>query len=217
MTKPGPDRRHTYEYRRRLAEAQTKCGPTNAQSRVLLLDGDEHLRDISSVRVVRVRDCRIEWLEGCSPKSPLTYGAPAPSKAPTANTIRLEDELDLFEQLRMGTARFAVPLRSGTPVLVESIVASERQLGLPVERADLEGSDACVDATHWISAIEYGALRVNVDPPPNPSEHHLDAQKAFELGSFAACRRAEDGACAAAIAVTLLPLPPRRVAAGKSR
>lgn len=207
----GP-RRDSYEYRVAVTRAKTQCASAGANGRVRLVvtDGASHLaiRPSDDVRFVRYDDCQLEWLDGCAARDPSTYSARwtiAPSEG--ARILDIADEADLYERLPGASLPLVARSQRGARLRVEVIGATMRETQLSWRRRDLVASDVCALATHWVAAIEQGALRLNVDPSPSPSERELDAQKELELGSYAACRRGEPDACEAPVAVTLAPIP----------
>jgi hypothetical protein len=204
---PGPRPRDTYAYRAQLAQAMNQCAaPTTAQEQ-LVLDAADHLKSSAdAVRVVRFTDCRITWLDDCSFTRPALYGAPRELEGERARVIDVWDDVDLYERVPAWSTAWGSRVRGGAHLRVDLVTATARETKVEPRRADLASEDACAGATHYLAAVLYGAVRVNVDPQPNLTERELDAQATLDLGGYAACRR-EEGPCLAPVAVKLVPLP----------
>lgn len=204
------DRRRDPDYRRQVqASRWAACQGTSTATRVIVPDGEARLPpDDARVRVVRYADCKIDWLEGCRAKRSSAYGERVylASDARRAETSVILDEVDLYDRFPAFSAMFGARIAKKTEMHVEVRLLTKREIGEKFGRSDLEPTDACAGATHWVAVVEYGALRVNFDPSAYAGENELEAQKVLGVGSYAACVREEPGACNAAVAITIAPL-----------
>ena len=201
-TTPSASHASTVHYGNELALAKWRFANLRATTTLAVADAAPHVRG-RAVRFVRIGTAhRVEWLDECA-VSGATYGELRPVEDWRRRTLALADEVDLFERAPALDAAIGASLRRGRTVRVDLAGTTVRTSTATVARTDLR-DDACLGATHVVSAIHYGALRINVDPSPRASERELDAQKEMEVGVFAAC---PDGdGCAEPIEVTVTPL-----------
>lgn len=202
------DRRKDYDYQRRVAWSRNACQTASAPTRLVVLDAETHLRPEGGVRLVRYLDCKVEWLDSCRTKSAATY-RPAVylrTEARRAQTVDVPDEIDLYERFPAFSTAFGHRMSKPTTMRVELRALTVRETGAAFGRADLDATDGCSGATHYIASIEHGALRVNFDPTAYAGESELEAQKTLAVGDYGACVREESGACESAVAITIAPL-----------
>lgn len=197
----SPRRRDTYEYRVEVARARAACARQRDAMQLLVLDAKAHLKTTDDVRVVRWEDCEVTWLDDCAVER--SYGPARPREGDGARTLHVWDEVDLYELVPAWSPSWRHPIAEGRHLRVDAFVELVREAPA-VRRADLPSTTACTGATHVVSSIELGALRVNVDPKDGLTERELDAQRELDLGGYTACRRG-DG-CFAVVAVGLTPL-----------
>lgn len=204
------DRRKDYDYRRHVDEAKWACRAAATPTRLIVPDGEAHFvpKD-DAVRFVRFADCKVEWLDACaSATKDATYGARtyAGREVRHAETIDVADEIDLYERFPAFSAMFGGRMTKPTTMRVEHRSLTIRETSRTFARTDLEHTDACTGATHWVASVEHGSLRINFDPSGYAGEQELEAQKVHAVGSYAACVREEEGACEGPIAITIVPL-----------
>jgi len=198
----SPRRRDTYEYQVEVAKARgAACSNDHAALRLFVLDAAAHLRT-DTVRVARWEGCEVTWLDDCR-LARAEYGPARPREGDGARTIDVWDDVDLYELLPAWSASWKHPVAQGRHLRVQTLVEAVREAPA-ITRADIPSDVACTGATHVVSALELGAVRLNVDPKDGATERELEAQRELELGDYSACRRGEG--CAAIVAVGLTPL-----------
>ena len=183
-----------------------RCATLPDRVRLVVTEGDAHAppRTPDGVRFVSFVGCRINWLDACQAPDGAVYTDAVKSVAVLGpRIVEVWDEVELYERLPGSSPEYIARARRGERLRFEVIADTVRETPAFYTRRDLGRVAECQTATHWVAAVEHGALRVNVDPPVDATETQLDAQKELERGAVAGCRRGEPRACDAVVAVTL--------------
>jgi hypothetical protein len=113
---------------------------------------------------VRYADCQIEMLYGCSDSGiPGRYGRYAEPTF-TSGTIEgftMKNEDELYAKLPLGAAQFAGNVKVGETLALKYFVSGSVQATRDdVYRSSLKDNPRCRQATHFVSAFNLGAFRL---------------------------------------------------------
>jgi hypothetical protein len=153
---------------------------------LVIHDGARHLNG-DSVRFVRFVGCRLDWLDECAARGAPAYRVRRPLSEPETLVLNVRDEAELFDQMPTWDFDYGARVRHGSALRVDLRKEAVRSASGPFGHDDLAGADACAAATHWVSAVFFGALRVNVDPADGAREVELEAQSVLDVGRYTAC------------------------------
>jgi hypothetical protein len=113
---------------------------------------------------VRYADCQIEMLYGCSDSGiPGKYGryAEPTFTSGTVEGFTMKNEDELYAKLPLGAAQFAGNVKIGETLALKYFVSGSVQATRDdVYRTSLKDNPRCQQATHFVSAFNLGAFRL---------------------------------------------------------